>query len=225
MKKMILANWKANFGPDRAMRWLDTFAGTYRARTDVEVILAVPVFMLERVAGKVAGIAGVRLAAQSVSSYPQGSYTGSTPAAWLRGLADYVLIGHRERRKYFHETIQDVARQSFEALHEELKPIVCADQSLLTSQAAAMEDKELDHLIWAYTPETPETLEMARTAADIAQYLPQMARRTNNRPVLYGGGVTPANAAGLWKIPGLSGLMLGSGCLDAAAFAGLVNQL
>lgn len=225
MKKMVLANWKAQLSPERAMQWCDAFAGAYQPRNDLEVIVAVPFLCLERVAERMKQLAGVSLAAQGVSSYPQGSYTGSIPAAWLRGLARYTLIGHRERRRYFHETVQDVARQVYESLAEDLQPIVCFDRDLLTPQAAAMAAEELGRLIWAYTPDTPATLEMARSEAEILALLPQIARRTDSRPVLYGGGVTVANGAGVWRLPGLSGMMLGQGCLDATAFATMVNRL
>jgi len=225
MKKIVLANWKANLSPERAMQWCDAFAGVYRPRLDLEVVLAVPYLSLERVAERTHPLAGVCLASQGVSSYPQGSYTGAIPAAWLRGLARYTLIGHRERRRYFHETVQDVARQAYESLAEDLLPIVCIDRDLLMSQTAAMAAEELGRLIWAYTPDTPATLEMSRAEPEILALLPQIARKTDNRPVLYGGGVTADNGAGLWRLPGLSGLMLGQGCLDGAAFAALVNRL
>ena len=225
MKKMIVANWKANLSSERATLWLDTFVAVYRPRLDIEVILAVPVLALPMVAERVMSLPGVALAAQSVSAYPQGNYTGSTPAAWLRGLATYTLLGHREGRRYFHVTVQDVARQAYESLAEDLQPIICFDAELLTAQTAAMASEELGHLIWAYTPDTPATLEMARNAADIVAMLPKIAQKTDNRPVLYGGGVTVDNGGSLWQIAGLHGLMLGKGCLDAAAFARLINQL
>lgn len=225
MKKMVLANWKANLSPERAAQWIDLFAQTYRPRLDVEIVVAVPILMLEQLARRVGALPGISLAAQGVSAYPQGSYTGSTPAAWLRGLATYTLIGHRERRRYFHETVQDVARQAYESLNEDLQPIICIDQDLLLPQTAAMAAEELAHLIWAYTPETPATLEMARNMTEISTALPKIAHKTDNRPVLYGGGVTTENAAALWQISGLSGIMLGKACLDAATFASMANQL
>jgi triosephosphate isomerase len=191
----------------------------------MEVILAVPVLYLERVAQRTEQLPGLALAAQNVSAYPQGSYTGTTPAAWLRGLVSYTLIGHRERRRYFHETVQDVARQAYESLAEDLQPIVCFDHDLLVPQTAAMAVEELGRLLWAYTPDTPATLEMARSSADIAAFLPKIAQKTDNRPVLYGGGVTIDNAGSLLQVPGLHGLMLGKGCLDGAAFAAMVNGL
>jgi triosephosphate isomerase (TIM) len=225
MKKMVLANWKANLSQEKAMQWCDAFAGAYQPRIDIEVILVVPSLYLERVAERTRNLVGVYLAAQGVSGYPQGSYTGSIPAAWLRGLAHYTLLGHRERRRYFHETVQDVARQVYESLAEDLHPIVCFDRELLVPQTAAMAVEEMGRLIWAYTPETPVTLEMARGEAEIGALLPQIARRIDDRPVLYGGAVTVGNAGDLWRIPGLSGVMLGQGCLDAVAFADMVNRL
>jgi triosephosphate isomerase len=225
MKKIVLANWKANLSPERAMQWCDGFIAAYQPRADIEVVLAVPALCLERVSAKVSNLAGVSLAAQGVSPYPQGSYTGALPAAWLRGLARYTLLGHRERRRYFHESVQDVARQAAESLAEELQPIICLDRDLLLQQTAAVAIEELGRLIWAYTPETTVTLEMARGEAEIAAMLTQIASKTDNRPVLYGGGVTVANAKTIWRLPGVAGIMLGQGCLDATAFAGLIKQL
>ena len=53
----------------------------------------------------------------------------------------------------------------------------------------------------------------------------EVDRKTDNRPVLYGGGVTPVNAQDIWSLSGIAGIMLGQGCLDATAFAELVNRL
>lgn len=225
MKKILLANWKANLGREAVGQWCEHFSRAYRPRNEVEVVLAVPTLFLETVGKQTGHLPGVSLAAQGVSGYPQGSYTGATPAAWLRGLARYALIGHRERRRYFHETVQDVARQAYESLAEDLVPIICFDQELLVPQTAAMAAEELASLIWAYTPETPASLEMARSTADIAALLPQIARRTEGRPVLYGGGVTADNASELWRISGISGLLLGQASLDARSFAELASRL
>ncbi len=225
MEKMILANWKANLSLERSEQWLDIFAAAYQPRPGLEVILAVPVLFLERVARRIDRLAGVSLAVQNVSSYPQGSYTGATPAAWLRGMATHTLIGHLERRRYFHETVQDVARQAYESLAEDLQPIICCDRELLIAQTAAMAAEELGRLIWAYTPETPGTLEMARSLKDIEEFLPKIAHRTDNSPVLYGGGVSIDNARSVWRLAGLHGIMLGKGCLDAAALTAMINQL
>ena len=225
MNKIVLANWKANFSPERALQWCDTLLAVLQPLRSVELVLAVPALYMERVAGKVQHAAGVSLAAQGVSPFPQGSYTGSLPAAWFRGLARYALIGHRERRQYFHETNQDVARQGFEALAEDLQPIVCIAAEHMQAQAAAFAREDLEKLMWAYTPATPASLEMARSVQDISTKTLDMAKRLESRAVLYGGGVTPENAPSIIQLSGISGVMLGQGCLDATAFATMVNQL
>ncbi len=223
--KIVLANWKANLAPGPARQWCETFAAAYRPREDVEVVLAVPALYLEGVAAKIQKLAGISLAAQGVSSFPQGNYTGSLPAAWLRGLARYALLGHGERRRYFHESVQDVARQACECLAEDVRPILCVDEELLVPQAAALAVEELDRLIWAYTPATPKSLELSRDSKDISAMLTKMAPRINRRPVLYGGGIRKDNSRLIWEIPGLSGLLVGAASLDAATFAALVAGL
>lgn len=225
MSRIVLANWKASLAPERALAWCDTFSAAYTPRTGIEVVLAVPALVMDRVHQRLGALAGVSLAAQGISPYPQGSYTGSLPAAWLRDTAKFALIGHRERRQYFHETVQDVARQGYEALAEGLQPIVCVDNDLLTRQAAAFAREELEQLLWAWTPETPVALEMARTLDDIAAQAAQVARKTEGKGVLYGGGVTPDNGGAIWTLKGVSGILLGQGCLDAEKFAALVNWL
>lgn len=223
--KIVLANWKANLAPAKVRDWCRNFSASYQARRDVEVVVAVPALVMEYVSKEMQGLKGVSLAAQAVSTFPQGNYTGSLPAAWLRDLAKYALIGHRERRRYFHESVQDVARQVYETLSEGIQPIVCVDESLLVAQTAAVTVEELDKVIWAYTPETPKSMEMSRNSTDISDMLARMAPKINRRPVLYGGGLRPENSAAIWAIPGLSGIMLGQQSLDGRDFAHLVAAL
>lgn len=225
MKKRVLANWKANLTPEKAMQWCDVFIATLHPHEGIEVVLAVPALCLDRIHEKTRNIAGLSLAAQGVSPYPQGNYTGALPAAWLRGLVQYTLIGHRERRRYFHESVQDVAKQVIESLSEDLQPIVCIDRDLLVQQTAVFTTEEMDKILWAYTPETAMALEMTRSGDDISKMVSQIAKKTGNRPVLYGGGVTAANSQAIWELTGVSGIMVGQECLDAHAFAVLINQL
>ena len=103
------------------------FSCRYRPASSVQVVLALPFLYMERVAEKVGGMEQVKVAAQGVSPYPPGRYTCATPAAWLKGLAGYVVVGHRERRYYFHEDNQSVASQVRESVTAGLRPILCLD--------------------------------------------------------------------------------------------------
>lgn len=222
---IVLANWKAYFSPERALSWCDQFIASYRPVAGVDAVVAVPFFYLREVAGKLSSLSGVSVAAQSVSSYPQGSYTGSTPAAWLRGAAGYTLLGHRERRQYFHETAQDVAKQVYESLAEELQPIICVDRDNLMAQTAIFDMEEMEQLIWAYTPKDAEQLERSHGDRAIAEAVKSLSRKVGGRPVLYGGGVNLDNGRRLLEIEGVSGILVGRACLNAGEFVRLIDSL
>ncbi|MHB8791225.1 MAG: triose-phosphate isomerase [Desulfobulbaceae bacterium] len=223
-EKIVLANWKASLSPAAAARWLDAFAGRYRPSKRLRVVLAVPLLMLADLQGRCRDLSGVALAAQDVSPFPQGGYTGATPADWLRGMAEYVLVGHRERRRYFHETNQDVANKVSEALAAELQPILCASRAGLASQLAALETADLEKTLLAFTPDEAEALEVARSAAGVAGAVRYVTGLTGGEPVLYGGGVNFGNVAPLIILPEIAGVMVAGGCLDPVAFVRLLDN-
>jgi triosephosphate isomerase len=220
-----MANWKAQFSPARAERWCREFIASYRPVPDVEVVLAVPFLYLFQVENIFKDIQGVSLAAQTVSSYPQGSYTGSIPAAWLEGHVKYALLGHQERRKYFHEGVQDIARQARECLAEEVQPIICVDIDDFTAQLASFDLEQSEQLIWAYTPKGQIFLEQKRLPASIGENIARIRERTGGQPVLYGGGVSPGHSKALMEIEGVSGILAGRSCFDAGEFAEIIHAL
>ncbi len=221
---IVLANWKAHFAPERALQWCDDFIADYRPIDGVEVVVAVPFLYLREVAEKLSPLKGVELAAQTVSSFPQGNYSGATPASWLCGLVKYVILGHRERRKYFHETVQDVAKQVNECFLEELQPIVCIDKENATGQTAIFTTEELGRIFWAYTPADADKLERAHEEESIEQAVPGMFRKVGKQPILYGGGVNATNGRAILAHQNIAGILLGRGCLDGAVFAKFVTE-
>ena len=224
MKKLVVANWKANLSLLQAEKWLVEFSSGYSPVAGVRVILAVPFPFLFPLYKRFKSLPGVSWAAQDISSYPVGNYTGAVPAAWLNDLVDYALIGHRERRKYFHETIQDVANKASEAPEEDIEPILCVDLDTARQQAAAIESEDLERLIVAYTPADADQLEIARSVSATADGVRQVAALFPGCPVLYGGGVNGGNVAELFKLPQVSGVMAAGGCLDPHSFVELVRN-
>lgn len=222
--KIVLANWKASLSPAAVEGWLAAFAAGYRPSPLLQVVLAVPFLVLVGLRDRSRSLPRVTLAAQDVSPFPQGGYTGATPADWLAGLADYVLVGHRERRRYFHETDQDAANKVNEAVAASLQPILCVSREGLGRQLAALEAADLDKIILACTADEAEALEVARRPASVADDLRYFARLGEGRPVLYGGGVQAGNVGGLIALPECAGVMVAGGCLDPVEFNRLLRQ-
>jgi len=225
MEKIVLANWKANLSPNHVDTWLQAFSRGYTPASSVQVVLAVPFLYMERVAEKVGGMEQVVLAAQGVSPFPPGGYTGATPAAWLKGLARYALLGHRERLHYFHEDAQSVAGQVRESVAAGLQPILCLDRDSKSRQLAAMDTSDLEKSLLAFTPGDAVKLEVAAEGRDIIDAAAAFAVSSGGQPVLYGGGVNKDNAVELINLQGISGIMVGRSCLDGAEFAELVNSV
>ena len=222
--KVIVANWKAHLSPEHVSSWIDAFVRRYQPISGVEIILSPPFLVLDSVREQLAGVDGITLAAQGVSPFPPGNYTGATPAAWLSGRVQYALLGHRERRVYFHEDSLAVAAQAREAVAAGLVPVICVDDSLVAEQLAALDSSELSASLFAWTPDDAVRLETARNTAVIAEKVADLSRRTG-RPALYGGGVNRDNCHDIMALHEVAGVLVGRGCLDADAFADMLASL
>ena len=225
MQKIVLANWKAQLSPNQVDDWLQDFGRKYTPADSIQVALAIPFLYMERVAAAVTELPQVSIAAQGVSPYPPGSYTGATPASWLGKLCRYALIGHQERRHYFHEDTQTIAAQVREAADAGLKPIICLNKDNYHPVFAALDSDDIADAFPAYTPSDSVSLEIAAIGKEIINIAASLAASSNGRPVLYGGGVNKKNAAELINLKGISGIMVGRSCLDGGEFAELVNSV
>ncbi len=225
MEYLIVANWKANLSPRQIEEWVERFLKGYQPIAEHRVVLAVPVLVIERVQRRLDGASGVSLAAQGVSPFPTGSYTGATPAAWLADTADYALLGHNERRKYFRESPQEVAAQLRECVAAGITPILCTTREQAGGQVAALESEEIEKVILAYTPEDAEHLEKAGSLENVAQVAAEFGRFAPGQSVLYGGGVHRDNCEELLQVDGISGLLVGRGSLDPEAFLALLRNM
>lgn len=224
MEKLVVANWKANLSLTQAEKWLGEISNRYKPVPGIRVVLAVPFLFLVELQKQFKSLPGISWAAQDVSSFPLGNYTGSVPAAWLTDFVDYAIVGHRERRKYFRETIQDVANKASEALEEDIRPILCVDMDTARPQSAAVEFDDVERLIVGYTPSGADQLEISRSISVVADEVDKISNLFPGAPVLYGGGVNAHNVAELFALPKLLGVMVAGGCLDPNAFIKLLNN-
>jgi triosephosphate isomerase len=225
MTRFIVANWKSHKTLSQAEMWLETFCRLHRANPRLQIILAPPAIYLaplNQLLDK-KQVSNIYLAIQDVSPFPFGSYTGAIAADMLHGMAEYAIIGHSERRRYFHETHQEIANKATEAILAEIKPILCVDQPYARSQIAAIDEKLLSKLIIGYGPVEVAGLDVPQETEKIRAVVKEIHEIVPDSPILYGGSINSSNVADIVKIEGVSGLMMGSACLEASVFADICN--
>jgi triosephosphate isomerase (TIM) len=227
MKKYVIGNWKSNKDRKAAQEWFSEFAGLYRPVDDLEVIVAPSFICLCSLSEYVQAfdLENFSLAAQDVSPFPKGSYTGAVAADMIKGMVDYVIIGHSERRRYFHETSQDTANKMSETVDAGLRPIVCIDQPYAMSQLTALQDIDCDELLIAYGPTEAATAripEQSQRVAEAARFISQIHPQ---RPVVYGGSLMVDNVDEYIALPELSGIFVGQSSLDAKSFVEICNKM
>lgn len=219
-KRFVIGNWKSYKPFKEAKIWLDDFAGLYSPHDDVQVIIAPNFLCLEKTAEYLQSLdlKNVSLAAQDVSPFPKGPYTGAIAADLLKGSAEYVIVGHSERRRYFHETSQDVGNKVSEAIDAGLTPIVCVDQPYAMSQLTTLNDIDTDSVIIAYGPVESLNFRIAQSPEKVAEAAEFIAQVHPNWPVVYGGALAPEIVDEYADIKGIAGLFVGSASLAAKSF-------
>jgi triosephosphate isomerase (TIM) len=207
---LIAGNWKMFRGPEpQALAGLDAIVCPpfTRLRDCVE--------------------AGLTTYAQNVHWEPEGAFTGEISAPLLLELGvTGSLVGHSERRQYFGETDEDVARRTEAALAAGLGVIACVGETLEQREADETEDvlrrqvsvlTAHERLVIAYEPVW--AIGTGRTATpEIAQDAHSFIKSLLDAPVLYGGSVKPDNAAELLAQPDVDGALVGGASLDVDSF-------
>ena len=222
MTKYVVANWKSNKGLAEAESWMAEFVRLYSPAPNLKVIIAPPIVHLASLWNmQRQGDASFAWAIQDLSPYPLGSYTGEVAADMVRDLVEFAVLGHSERRRYFHETNQDIANKVNEAGAVGIRPIVCVDLPYARAQLAALDAADFKRVLVGYGPveaagvDRPQSIEMVQEAiAEIHSMNP-------DAPILYGGSISAENAADYLDIPGVAGVMVGTASLDAEEFASI----
>ena len=221
---IVAGNWKMFAGPDPA-----SLAERLGDIDGVDVVVCPP---FTRLADCVA--AGLTTFAQNVHWEPEGAYTGEISAPMLGALGVRgSLVGHSERRQYFGETDEGVARRAHAALAAGLRVIACVGETqeerdggdtelVLRIQVDAIREAcgSQDRLVLAYEPVW--AIGTGRTATpELAQEAHAFIKSLLDRPVLYGGSVKPDNAEELMAQPDVDGALVGGASLDVDSFASI----
>lgn len=241
-KKLIAGNWKMN-GSLAANEVLlkALIAGLNDVACDVAV--AVPAPYLAQVQALTAG-AAVAAAAQDVSRYESGAYTGEVSVAMLKDFGvRYVLVGHSERRQYHGETDVAVAEKAQRALAAGVTPIVCVGETLQEREAGQTEavvKRQLAaviHLnghciseivvayepVWAIGTGRTASPEQAQAVhAVLRAQLSAASEHADRIRLLYGGSMNAGNAAQLLAQPDIDGGLVGGASLKAADFLQII---
>ena len=212
----------------------------------VDAVVA-PAFPFLRAVLDAAAGTPLAVAAQNIHGEERGAFTGEVSAAMLVEMGvGLVIVGHSERRTLFGESDDDVARKVSAARRHGLVPIVCVGETeaeresgrtrdvIVRQVEAAFVDRAHDAAggvvvayepVWAIgTGRTPQARDVAEAHAAIRETLAdRWGPASAGMPVLYGGSVTPSNAATLLRAPGVGGALVGGASLDAASFAAIAS--
>ena len=246
-KKLIIGNWKMNLNMQEASLYLHKLMEVLKPRRDVEVVVAPTTLTLQSLSLQI-NRRIAKLAAQNCYWRDHGAYTGEVPAAHLRGIADYVLIGHSERRYIFVESDKDIRLKVQAAIRNRLQPILCigetaqeralgetrdvlADQ--LTSGLANVTAEELDRVVIAYEPiwaigtgDNAKPVDVKKATQMIRQHVAHLygKKAAEEVRILYGGSITVDSAADYLAISGLDGLLVGAASLDIHQFTEIIEK-
>jgi triosephosphate isomerase len=225
---LIAGNWKMFKGPAEA----GAFCRALREADlpdDVDVVVCPPYVSLEASVQALAGTE-VGVFAQNCHWESEGAFTGEISASMLQELGVYgTLVGHSERRQWFGETDETVARRVSAALEAGVHVIACVGESeaereagetdaVLRRQVGVFEADE--NLVIAYEPVW--AIGTGKTATpEMAQQAHETIKSLLDLPVLYGGSVKPDNAAELMSQPAVDGALVGGASLDVESFAAI----
>jgi triosephosphate isomerase len=248
MRKPILAgNWKMNKTPAEAVEFVRALRPRVTQYPQVETVVCPPFVALPAVADALRGVE-IGVGAQNCHWEKSGAFTGEVSPAMLVGLAEYVIIGHSERRQYFAETDEMVNKKIKAALAHNLKPIICVGENLAQNEAGLTDQLVSEQVnaafagitaeqalrvviayepIWAIgtgknaTPEVANRVCGLVVRGTIAELYGEEAAKAIR--IQYGGSTNEKNIGELMAMPDIDGALVGGASLKVDVFAEMVR--
>jgi len=246
-KALIIGNWKMNLGVHEASLYLHRLDKLVKIHRNVEVVIAPTILAIQTLSLQV-NLRQFKLAAQNFYWRDHGAYTGEVSASQLRGIVQYALVGHSERRHVFNESDKDTRAKVQAAIRNNIRPVLCVGETASERAAGETQDiihdqllgglanitsEELPNVVVAYEPVWAigtgqnalpgDVLTAVRSIRNQLKHL-YGAKASEEVQVLYGGSVTADSAAGYLDINGVDGLLIGGASLDESAFANIVEK-
>ncbi len=247
-KKIIVANWKMNLDMQESSLYLYKLSEKVVAHRALEIILAPSTFTLQSLSLQVKH-RQFKLAAQNFYWRDSGAFTGEVSISQLRGIVQYAIVGHSERRHIFGETDKDTRAKVAAALRNDIRPILCIGETSdernhnetnmvindqLIGGLANVSSEDVSKVIIAYEPvwaigtgenAMPQDVEKAiKTIRSQIKYL-YGEKAAKEVKVLYGGSVNPDSAADYTATAGVDGLLVGGASLNAEQFTQIIEKV
>ena len=245
-KKIIAGNWKMNKLPNEAIAFIEGILPLVKENKH-EIIVCVPYIDLFYTL-LVAQGSNIKIGAQNMHWKTSGAYTGEVSGEMLKSVGvEYVIIGHSERRQYFGETDETVAKKIKSAYSVGLKPIVCVGETLeqresnlaekvITEQVKlaleGLKKEKVENIIIAYEPIWAIGTGKTATAEDANTSIKWIRKEIENNfgkdvsekvRILYGGSVKASNAKELFSMSDIDGGLIGGASLEVEQFSKIAN--
>ena len=234
--KYIAANFKLNGD----LQFIEDYSKKLNKliKKPTNMLIALPFIYLNN--AKALSKNGVLVGAQNLSEYEAGAYTGEISAKMIADVgAQFVLVGHSERRHVFGETNEQIAQKIKQAIKNNLKVVLCVGEkledkskykSVIAAQLkSALAGVNLSNIIIAYEPvwaigtgKVATTKDIVKVHSFIKEFV--LKNYSVNLPVLYGGSVKPANSAEILKLDVVDGVLVGGASLKPADFVDIYNS-
>jgi len=242
---MIAGNWKMNTTVSEAVKLVNEMRQGLDEIANVDKVVCPPFVSLAAVKELIKG-SSIKLGAQNLYFEEKGAYTGEISSLMLADLCEYVIIGHSERRQYFHEAGDIVNKKVRAALKVKLKPILCVGERLEENEAGRTEEVVTEQLrsslagieslgdltiayepIWAIGTGRAATGRWAdETIGFIRRSITKLYTEAVDQGIriLYGGSVTADNATEFMEQPEIDGALVGGASLKAEQFLSIIKQ-
>jgi len=247
-KPLMAGNWKMYKTPADTTQFFQKFNPLVAAAQHCEILICPPAIDLTTAVAATAGTK-VMIGAQNLCPGKEGAMTGEICGSMIKAAgASHVLVGHSERRQYFHESEPEVVfKKTIAALEAQLTPVVCVGEMLAEREAGKTEDVLIRQIrealgslteeqfikvvvayepVWAIGTGKTATPQIASDAhAVIRKEISVLFGKSAAQSVriLYGGSVKPDNAKTLMAQDEINGVLVGGASLDPESFAKIVN--
>jgi triosephosphate isomerase len=251
-KTIIVGNWKMHLNVAEASLLVQRLDERIKTHRNIEVVLAPTMLALQPLSLQI-NRRKFRLAAQNAFYVDEGAYTGEVSFAMLRELVHYCIIGHSERRLYFHEDLPLVRDKVTAAVRNGITPILCVGETKreheanetkrvvhdqLTTAISNITSDDIDNLVVAYEPlwaisngqdfahhEIAQPEEVSSIAKFIRHTISELygTSAAEKVRIIYGGSSNAENANAYLSAADIDGLLPGGASLNYVEFVGIVS--